>query len=195
MKFIESAEDVDEIIIGLGSAQYSRFNKNFEAPLITNPFTVEERKEFIDASLKVHLKKPYSFHGILDQHDYNRWAAYAAHVVPEFRYIYNNSRLVAETYSAAGYEVRQFPTDINIHSTLLREHIANAGDWEKYVPEETAAMIKEKNLDQVIADLYRENPGEVRLIREGHLRKGMMTYEDFLKADQDGKTGLYDLEG
>lgn len=187
LKFIDQTQDVDELIIGLGSVQYSRFNKSFEAPLILNPFTLEERKAYIEATLDTHLQKPYKISPILDQHDHNRWAAHTLSVVPEVKYIYYNGRKVMDAFSKLGYECRNFPTELQINSTLLRQHIANEGDWEQYVPQETSTIMKEMGLDKVIMDLYKQNPDEIKLIHENQIRRGIMTYDDFLKAEEENK--------
>ena len=180
MKFIESQNDVDEIVIGIGSSQYSRFNKSIEAPLIINPFTFEERKAYVEKTLKDNIKKPYRVIGIMDQHDYDRWVKHTFVVAPKISYIYTNSRGEIDAFSKAGYECRRFPLSSNYNATLLRELMVNDGPWEKYVPTAVKEVICEKKLDNVVKELFASNVAEVEAMHKNRLRRGELTYEDFI---------------
>ncbi|MGV8087382.1 MAG: adenylyltransferase/cytidyltransferase family protein [Candidatus Woesearchaeota archaeon] len=180
LKFIESQNDVDEIVIGIGSSQYSRYNKSFEAPLLMNPFTFEERKGYIERVFNENIIKPYKIFGIMDQHDHDRWVKHTFTVVPKIRYIYTNSRGEIDAFTKAGYECRQFPLSTNYNATLIRELIANDGPWEKYVPSAVSDVIKEKELDKIVKELFNSNKLEVEAIHKNRIRRGELSYEDFL---------------
>ncbi len=180
LKFIESQNDVDEIVIGIGSSQYSRFNKSIEAPLLMNPFLFEERKAYVERVFKENIKKPYKICGIMDQHDHDRWVKYTFTIVPKISYIYTNSRGEIDAFSKAGYECRRFPLSSNYNATIIRELMANDGPWEKYVPSAVKDVIKEKNLDKVVKELFSSNTAEVEAIHKNRVRRGELSYEDFL---------------
>jgi nicotinamide-nucleotide adenylyltransferase len=184
MKFIESQNDVDEIIIGIGSSQYSRYNKSFEAPLIMNPFTFEERKAYVEKAMQDNIKKPYRIVGIMDQHDHDRWVKYLFTLVPKVSYIYTNSRGEIDAFSKAGYECRRFPLSSNYNATLIRELMANDGPWTKYVPSAVKEIICEKKLDAVVKELFLSNISEVEAVHKNRIKKGELTYENFIIQEQ-----------
>lgn len=181
IKFIESQPDVDELIIGVGSSQYSRNNKSFEAPLIINPFTFEERETMIKSALENELTKPYSVLGIMDQHDHQRWARHIVSTLPKFQYFYTNNKREADVFWPLGIECRQFLLKDKYHAQVMREMIANNDDWEPMVPKGAAKVIKEKNLDQVLRDLYKKNNEELQAIKKNSMRLGILTYEQAME--------------
>lgn len=178
VKYISNQKDVDEIIIGIGSSQYSRFNQSIEEPLIVNPFTYEERKEYIDSSLKTFMKKPYSFYAILDLHDINKWVKNIIYVLPKISYVYTNSKRESDLFSKLGFECRTFPIKEKIRATIVREMIARDGPWEDYVSCEVANTMKNKGLDLVVKDLFIKNKHEVDYVRKN--RKCDVSYDEVI---------------
>jgi nicotinamide-nucleotide adenylyltransferase len=184
IKFIESQDDVDEIVIGIGSSQYSRFNKSFEAPLLMNPFTFEERKAYVEKALQDNIHKSYMIFGIMDQHDYDRWVKHTFTIVPKISYVYTNSKQEIDAFTKAGYECRGFPLSSNYNATLIRELMANDGPWEKYVPSAVKDIILEKKLNMVVKELFASNNAEVEAIRNNRIRRGELSYDDFLVQEK-----------
>ena len=68
----------------------------------------------------------------------------------------------------------------NYNATIIRELMANDGPWEKYVPLAVKDVIKEKGLDKVVKDLFSSNTAEVDAIHKNRVRRGELSYEDFL---------------
>lgn len=187
LKFIESQSDVDEIVIGIGSSQYSRFNKSFEAPLLMNPFTFEERSAYVKKVFEDNITKPYRIYSVMDQHDHDRWVKYIFSIMPKISYIYTNTRGEIDAFSKAGYECRRFPLSLNYNATLIRELMANDGPWEKYVPSAVGDVIKEKKLDKIVKELFTSNKSEVDAIHKNRIRRGELSYEDFLVQESLSK--------
>ena len=92
MKHIDQQPDIDEILINIGSTQYSRFNKSWEAPAVINPFTYEERKALIDGALRGEVDKPYRILGLQDQHNCEQWIQQVFYVNPEFHVFFSNTQ-------------------------------------------------------------------------------------------------------
>ena len=183
LKYIDAQPDVDELVIGIGSTQYSRNNKSFEKPLILNPFTFEERKEYVEATVKNNLMKPYMIVGIMDQHNYARWAAYTLSITPKISYIYTNGRGEIDVFTKLGYECRNFPTPLHYNATLIRELMANEGPWERFIPDEAVVVIKNRGLDKIVRQLYDQHKDEVEQTHQNRIRLHEISYEDFLVAE------------
>ncbi len=63
---IDSASDIDEIIICIGSAQWNWENSNPECPSLYNIFTWQERKEIIEKSLLGRISKKVYIIPVMD---------------------------------------------------------------------------------------------------------------------------------
>ena len=178
IKGIEAQPDVDEIIIGIGSSQYSRNNPSPEAPLVINPFTYEERASFVRSALEPELRKPFCVHPIPDQHDCGRWAKYVFHAMPKIAMVYTNTRREREQFDLLGKPYRGFTLKDKYHAQIMREMIAHNDPWESMVPVGAVQAIKELHLDDVLRELYASRASELEKVHELQRSMGIMTYNE-----------------
>ena len=90
-------EEVDEIIIGIGSAQLSHELKN--------PFTAGERLMMLNQALAENDIERNRYY-IIPMEDVNRNALWVAHVkmmTPPFKEVYSGNSLVKQLFSEEGY--------------------------------------------------------------------------------------------
>ena len=128
------AEEVDEIIIVVGSAQVSHTSEN--------PFTAGERMTMICGALEDLRGRCY----IIPLQDVDRNAVWASHVhsmTPAFDLVYSNNPLVVELFAEEGIEVRKPPMYAreSYSGTAIRKLMVEGGDWENLVPEQVASVI------------------------------------------------------
>lgn len=134
-------EEVDEIIIGIGSAQLSHELKD--------PFTAGERIVMMSQAL-ADAGVDSSRYYIIPMQDINFNAIWVSHVkmlTPPFSIVYSGNPLVKQLFSEEGFEVRQPPLYDRIHlsGTEVRKRILEDNDWQELVPKATADVIAEIN--------------------------------------------------
>ena len=132
-------EDVDEIVIGIGSAQLSHEVKD--------PFTAGERVVMMTQALAEIDVDPSRYY-IIPMQDINFNAIWASHVkmlTPPFSIVYSGNPLVKQLFAEEGYEVRQPPLYDRIHlsGTEVRRRILEDENWQELVPKATADLLKE----------------------------------------------------
>ncbi|MDM7912735.1 MAG: nicotinamide-nucleotide adenylyltransferase [Methanotrichaceae archaeon] len=130
------SEEVDEIVIVIGSAQESHTQEN--------PFTAGERIDMIYAALGRLREKCY----VIPLQDVKRNAIWVDHVrsmVPRFDAVYSNNPLVVQLFGEAGIEVRKPPMyQREIYSgTAIRSLMLSGGDWRSLLPEAVAFVVDE----------------------------------------------------
>ncbi len=130
------AQEVDEIVVGIGSAQESHTQEN--------PFTAGERVTMIYGALKDLEATCY----VIPLEDVARNAVWVSHVIamtPSFEVVYSNNPLVVRLFAEAGVAVQRPPMyKREIYSgTRIREMMLSGTDWEGLVPEPVATVIKE----------------------------------------------------
>lgn len=133
--------EVDEIIIGIGSAQLSHELKD--------PFTSGERIVMMNQALADSGVDPSRYY-IIPMQDINFNAIWAAHVkmlTPPFSIVYSGNPLVKQLFSEEGYEVRQPPLYDRLHlsGSEVRRRILNDENWEELVPKATINLLTEIN--------------------------------------------------
>jgi len=126
LKEIDAKEDVGEIIIGIGSAQYSGTEKN--------PHSFEQRKKMIGLVCQKELNKKYNIKAIPDVHDNNIWVEHVEKIVGKFDEVYTGNELVKQLFEEKGYKVNPVNIKIKISGTELREMIRVGNErWKEYV--------------------------------------------------------------
>lgn len=130
------SKEVDEIIIGIGSAQ-----KSHE---IENPFTAGERVLMVSSALEEFGIKHYVI-PIEDIQRNSLWVSHVKSMVPPFEIAYTNNPLVIELLSEAGIEVKQSPLfkRNNYSGTEIRRRMLKGEKWEQFVPEKVVEIIRE----------------------------------------------------
>ncbi|MDH7593490.1 MAG: nicotinamide-nucleotide adenylyltransferase [Methanomicrobiales archaeon] len=130
------AEMVDEIVIGVGSAQSSHE--------LENPFTGGERVLMITRSLET-LGCPFYVIPIEDIQRNALWVAHVTSMTPPFEIVYSSNPLVVQLFSEAGWEVSS--PDMykrETHSgTAIRERMLRGEPWEHLVPRAVVEVIRE----------------------------------------------------
>lgn len=131
-------EEVDELIIGIGSAQ--------ESHSLENPFTAGERVLMISRAVE-ELGARHRVY-IIPLEDIYRNALWVAHVcsmVPPFDVVYTNNPLVYRLFKEEGFKV--FRTAMinrsKYHGTEIRKKMLEGDEWKKYVPKVVAEVIEE----------------------------------------------------
>ncbi len=129
---------VDEVIIGIGSAQASHTLKN--------PFTTSERMEMLIRALnEFGFEKRYYLIPLPDINFNSIWATYVENMVPRFDVVFTGNSLVAELFRERGYEVivqPMFRKDI-LSATEIRKRMVEGKSWEELVPKSVVAFIRE----------------------------------------------------
>jgi nicotinamide-nucleotide adenylyltransferase len=129
------AEDVDEIVIVIGSAQ--------ESHTVDNPFTAGERMEMIYSALGKLRGKCM----VIPLQDVNRnaiWVSHLRSIVPGFQVVYSNNPLVVRLIGEAGIEIRK-PSmyQRNLYSgTAIRQLMREGKEWKSLVPVPVASIIE-----------------------------------------------------
>ncbi len=132
----EIAKQVDELVIGIGSAQQSHTPEN--------PFTAGERIMMIARSLE-GLDLYYYVIPISDIYRNALWVAHVRSMTPPFTAVYSNNPLVSRLFHEAGYEVRYSPmyNREEYSGTEIRRRMLAGEAWEKLVPAEVVDVLRE----------------------------------------------------
>ncbi len=144
-------EQVDELIIGIGSIQDSHG--------IKNPFTAGERHYMIQSAL-IEAGIPHEKFYIISIPDIDRNAVWLAHVrtlCPPFDIVYSNNQLVARLTKEYG-ETAQLATipffnRVSYSATVVRRRLLEGEKWEDLVPPAVTRIIKEINGLKRIRDI------------------------------------------
>ena len=158
MEVIKSIlSEVDEIIIGIGSAQLSHE--------IKDPFTAGERIVMMSQAL-ADAEIDASRYYIIPMQDINFNALWASHVrmlTPPFNIVYSGNPLVKQLFAEEGYEVRQPPLYDRLHlsGTEVRKRILEDGNWQELVPKATIDLIREINGIERIKNLSVKEVSEI----------------------------------
>ena len=141
----EGAKEANHIIIGIGSSQCSGTENN--------PFSAEERKKMIEASVPKKIK--HSIHEITDIGNDKLWVSHVSKIVPNFKVVYTNGELERRLFKEAGYRVHAtglYNRD-KFAGTEVRRRIRAGQEWESLVPEGTIKIMKEIKGEERIKSL------------------------------------------
>jgi nicotinamide-nucleotide adenylyltransferase len=132
-------KDVEELVIIIGSAQYSHNSHN--------PFTAGERLVMIRCALQ-EAAVDYSRLWIVpvpDVHLHMLWVSAIEGYTPHFNIVYSNEPLTRRLFTEAGYKVEkiQFFQRKLYTSTIVRERMIKGENWMKLVPKSVADFINE----------------------------------------------------
>jgi nicotinamide-nucleotide adenylyltransferase len=133
------AEEAEEIVIVIGSAQDSHTPEN--------PFTGGERMEMIYASLReCSLCHRCYVTPLQDVQRNSIWVSHLQSMVPRFDLAYSNNPLVVQLFTEAGIAVKKPPLyQRELYSgTAIRRLMRVGGDWTGLVPDAVAAFIRER---------------------------------------------------
>jgi nicotinamide-nucleotide adenylyltransferase len=132
--------EVEELIIVIGSAQYSH---NIE-----NPFTAGERLVMIRNSLqeaKIDSSQIWIV-PVPDVHLHMMWVSEVEGYTPKFQIVYSNEPLTRRLFIEAGYKVKSLPFYERqfYSSTVIRQKMLEQDDsWHTLVPKSVADFLTE----------------------------------------------------
>jgi len=129
----QALSEVDFLIIGIGSTQYSH--------TADNPFTTEERMTHIhDALLENGISEDqFKIIPIPDIHNNPKWPSHVQTLTPPFDRIFvGENNLVKELFEKyTDIPVKIVQKEIDICATDVRKTMLEGGDWGKYLSEST----------------------------------------------------------
>ncbi len=132
-------KEVDELVIVIGSAQYSHtFN---------NPFTAGERLVMVRKALEEYgvNSEQIWIVPVPDVHLHMMWVSSLEGYTPHFDVVYSNEPLTRRLFKESGYKVkpiRLFDRK-DYSSTEIRQKMVKDENWQKLVPKSVVAFIKE----------------------------------------------------
>jgi len=135
----EVLKEVEELVIVIGSAQYSH---NFN-----NPFTAGERLVMVRTALEecgVDSKRVWIV-PVPDVHLHMMWVSSVEGYTPHFDIVYSNEPLTRRLFMESGYKVKpiRLCERKEYSSTEIREKMLKDQNWEKLVPKSVSTFIKE----------------------------------------------------
>ncbi len=138
----EIATEVDELVLGIGSAGDSHTERN--------PFTAGERIMMITKSLveweRTDGQELVTYAVPIEDLERNSvWVSHVRSMCPDFEVAYSNNPLVIQLFREAGVEVRQSPMFNRevLEGTEVRERMVADGDWEGLVPDPVVEVVDE----------------------------------------------------
>jgi nicotinamide-nucleotide adenylyltransferase len=144
-------EEVEEIVIVIGSAQYSHN--------INDPFTTGERLVMIRQALEeaeIDTSRVWVV-PVPDVHLHMMWVSAVEGYTPKFQIVYTNEPLTKRLFSEAGYKVKSIPFFERqfYSSTQVRDKMVNGENWQRLVPKSVADFIVEIDGVNRLRDLSR----------------------------------------
>jgi len=130
------AHEVDEIVIGIGSAQLSH--------LPDNPFTAGERVLMITRALS-SLGRPFYVLPIEDIQRNALWVAHVRSMTPPFDLCYSSNPLVMQLFKEAGIRVQspEMYERETLSGTEIRRRMLRDEPWKSLVPPEVIQVLDE----------------------------------------------------
>ncbi|MGA3190972.1 MAG: nicotinamide-nucleotide adenylyltransferase [Candidatus Bathyarchaeia archaeon] len=149
----EVLKEVDELVIVIGSAQYSHN--------LSNPFTAGERLVMVREALE-ECKVDYERVWIVpvpDVHLHMMWVSSLEGYTPRFDVVYSNEPLTRRLFTEAEYKVKpiRFFDRKLYSSTEIRKRMVKDENWEKLVPKSVAAFIREIDGINRLKDLSKND--------------------------------------
>ncbi len=143
---MENDSEIDEIIIGIGTAQIGNTQ--------INPLTSDERETMLERS--ICIQKPYHLVKINDINDDGRWVSHVESLCPDFDIVYTGNSWVKRLFEEKEYRVKDVEFTHDISATDLRELILKEGQWQIYLPKETAEFLEEIEFAQRVRKLEQK---------------------------------------
>ena len=138
---------VDKLWVGLGSSN-KPVDKN-------NPFTAEQRKEMILASIDDSMKEKISIYFIPDVDNHIRWIEKIDTIVPKFNIIFSNDDLTKHLYSKRNIQVLSIPflNRESLSGTNIRDLIVSDQKWDDLVPNGTRNFLERTGAKEHLKNL------------------------------------------
>ncbi len=131
-------KEVEELVIVIGSAQYSHNNHN--------PFTAGERIVMIRRALEEANINPSRIWivPVPDVHLHMLWVSALEGYTPHFETVFSNEPLTRRLFTENKYKVKkiQFFERKQYNSTLIRQKMLTDESWKKFVPKSIVDYIE-----------------------------------------------------
>jgi nicotinamide-nucleotide adenylyltransferase len=146
-------EKVDELVIVIGSAQYSH--------QLENVFTAGERITMIKLALEeaeLNSGRCYIV-PVIDTMVHSVWVSHVISYVPRFDLVFTNEPLTRRLFVEAGFKVEAIPKyERDIYSsTEVRRRMINGEGWEELVPRAVARYIRSIDGVERLRDLLKSD--------------------------------------
>jgi len=153
----ETLKEVDELIIGVGSADQSHTN--------FNPFTSGERVLMLSKALREYKIDPSRYY-IIPLEDIacnSLWVGHVKMLTPPFRKVYSGNSLVKQLFNENHIEVVQLPlfNRKEYSGTEVRRRILNNENWEELLPKSVVKVINEIEGVKRIKNLNKKEVSEL----------------------------------
>ena len=146
-----SLKEVEELVIVIGSAQYSHNNHN--------PFTAGERIVMIRRALEEANINPSRIWivPVPDVHLHMLWVSALEGYTPHFETVFSNEPLTRRLFTENKYKVKkiQFFERKQYNSTLIRQKMLTDESWKKFVPKSVVDYIEKIDGINRLRDLAR----------------------------------------
>jgi nicotinamide-nucleotide adenylyltransferase len=129
----EILNQVDKIIIGIGSSQFSNTKEN--------PFNFNERLEMIKKVLTREKLNNYKIYPIKDTFDDEEWLEEIKKTVPKFDIIFTSNPHSFKIFKDKGFKVKKVKIVKAINGSTIRERMLKNENWERLVPTEVIKYI------------------------------------------------------
>ncbi len=144
-------EEVDELIIGVGSAQLSH--------TLDNPFTAGERVLMLNKALAEAEIDSTRVH-IIPIPDVNNHAVWVSHVLsfsPPFVTVYSGNAVVKRLFKERGFEVKTPPLfkRKEYQGSVIRERMLKDKNWRDLVPKSVLGVMDEIKATERLKDLSK----------------------------------------
>jgi nicotinamide-nucleotide adenylyltransferase len=145
-------ERVEELVIGIGSAQYAYMPKN--------PFTAGERLLMIHRSIKAEGLVHRVMTTLIPDTDsvHALWPAYVEMCSPPFSKVYSNDPLTLMLMRDYGYEAEEVPLidRSRLSGTYVRSLMAKGDEsWRELVPKPVAEVIDAIDGEKRVQRIYQ----------------------------------------
>lgn len=134
---LKALEEVDELIVGIGSAEDSHTDED--------PFTAGERVEMVlRASEEAKVRGRVIPIPIRDLDRYAVWVSHVVSLVPSFDVVYSNNPLTISLFGEAGHTVRSTTLVDRTHlsGANIRKMMTKGSEWKDLVPASVYEYIK-----------------------------------------------------
>ena len=131
----ELSKQYSEVIIGIGSSQYS--------DTIDNPFSSDERELMIKKSLEHEGIKNYKIILIPDIHNPPKWVDHVLSICSDFDVVITNNPFTKKLFEEKNYKVKetQLYNKKDLSGKEIRRRIANNKPWQDLVPRSVFEII------------------------------------------------------
>ena len=146
-------KEVEELVIVVGSAQYSHTTRD--------PFTAGERLVMVRKALEeagINDSQVWIV-PVPDVHLHMMWVSAIEGYTPHFDVVFSNEPFTRRLFVESGYKVKSIPffTRKLYSSTQIRKRMIQGESWEKLVPRNVAALIKEIDGVNRLRDLTKSD--------------------------------------